>query len=91
MFKSPLCVDGYIGNCSNTQIMKLHYILTLETFSVVLMAACDTNPCFSLIGVGGYGSSHNSTVFKNSAFGIALEDGTDDNNLPYVFVAISWI
>ncbi|XP_039754276.1 protein ANTAGONIST OF LIKE HETEROCHROMATIN PROTEIN 1-like isoform X2 [Pararge aegeria] len=37
-------------------------------FSIVLLALCDSNYCFTFIDIGSYGKSSDSAIFKNSAF-----------------------
>ncbi|RVE51721.1 hypothetical protein evm_003693 [Chilo suppressalis] len=44
-------------------------------FSLVLMAICDANYCFTCIEVGAYGGSSDSNVFKNTLFHRRLESG----------------
>jgi len=41
-------------------------------FSTVLMAVTDADSCFVSVEVGAYGSSSDSSVFKNSTFGKLL-------------------
>ncbi|XP_011865182.1 PREDICTED: uncharacterized protein LOC105560570, partial [Vollenhovia emeryi] len=49
-------------------------------FSLVLMACCDANYCFTWVEIGDYGSLPDSSIFGNSALGRALE--TRSLNLP---------
>lgn len=43
-----------------------------KTFSLVLMAVCDSYYRFTLVDIGAAGGNHDSTVFKNSCFGQML-------------------
>ena len=49
-------------------------------YSVVLMAVCDANYCFSLIDIGQYGSNNDSGVLVAFKMGQLFED--DEMNLP---------
>ena len=49
-------------------------------FSIVLLAICDANYCFTLFDIGSYGSNNNSGVLANSEMGIRF--ATNDFNLP---------
>ncbi|CAK1592153.1 unnamed protein product [Parnassius mnemosyne] len=77
----------------------LNFIIIKQYHSLVLMAVADANYYFISVDIGAYGSSSDTTVFKNSAFGKKLEGGQlilpsptylpkDENgeNMPYVFV-----
>lgn len=67
-------------------------------FSIVLLALCDSNYCFTFIDIGSYGKSSDSVIFKNSAFYKRLIEKslhipkpkpiseTDPKPLPYVIV-----
>ena len=44
-------------------------------FSLVLMAICDANYCFTLIDVGDYGSNNDSGVLSRSKMGCRFEAG----------------
>ncbi|XP_068121508.1 uncharacterized protein [Hyperolius riggenbachi] len=46
-----------------------------KLFSLVLMAVVDPNLKFIYVDVGAYGSSHDSSVFQHSRFGVKLRTG----------------
>lgn len=67
-------------------------------FSLVLLAVCDADYCFTYIDVGAYGKESDSNIFKNSHFYNLLENNNlnipeastvEDlrGEIPYVFVA----
>ncbi|KAJ8965310.1 hypothetical protein NQ314_004217 [Rhamnusium bicolor] len=68
-----------------------------EFFNIVLLAAYDVDYNFILIDVGAYGSQSDGGIFKESAFGVALDMGSlnipesspisNNISVPYVFVA----
>ena len=49
-------------------------------FSIVLMAICDANYCFTLIDLGQYGSNNDSGILANSRMGQMFDD--NDMNVP---------
>ncbi|XP_049886387.1 uncharacterized protein LOC126380839, partial [Pectinophora gossypiella] len=49
-------------------------------FSIVLLAICDSNYCFTYIDVGSYGKASDSQIFKNSNFYKRLHE--QDLNIP---------
>ena len=49
-------------------------------FSIVLMAVCDANYCFTLFDIGSYGSNNDSGILANSEMGMRFE--VKDFNLP---------
>jgi len=68
------------------------------TFSVILLAVVDTNYCFVIVDVGGYGKQSDGGTFAASQFGICLKTGSlgipegkplpgSSVAMPHVFVA----
>ena len=49
-------------------------------FSIVLLAVCDANYCFTMIDIGQYGSNNDSGVLLRSEINHKFENGT--MNLP---------
>ena len=68
-----------------------------KTFSIVLMAVCDSKYRFTLVDIGDSGSQSDGSVFANSFLGHAIENDTlnipklsplpnSETCLPFVFV-----
>ncbi|CAK1580953.1 unnamed protein product [Parnassius mnemosyne] len=92
-------VDGKHIRCEKLNGAGSEFYNYKQYHSLVLMAVADANYYFISVDIGAYGSSSDSTVFKNSAFGKKLEGSQlilpsptylpkDENgeNMPYVFV-----
>lgn len=49
-------------------------------YSIVLLAMCDSDYCFTYVNIGAHGKNSDSSIFKNSALFRNLE--TNSLNLP---------
>ena len=50
------------------QEQELYFTIIKDFFSMVLLALCDANYCFTLIDIGRYGSNNDSGVLAQSFF-----------------------
>ena len=67
------CIDGkHIRIECPKLIGTLYY--NYKGFSMVLLAICDANYCFTLFELGQYGSNNESGVLANSQMGQMFED-----------------
>lgn len=58
-------VDGKYIEIAKPDVSGSLYYNYKNYFSIILMAICDANYCFTCIKVGAYGGSSDSNVFKN--------------------------
>ena len=59
-------------------------------FSIILLAVCDANYCFTLIDIGQYGSNNDSGVLAKSEMAKRFEDGTLNLPKPTTVVGCSY-
>lgn len=50
--------------------------------SIVLLAICDANYCFTFVDIGDYDSTNDASVLSNSAFGQAFDKGPETLKIP---------
>lgn len=50
--------------------------------SIVLLAICDANYCFTFVDIGDYGSTNDASVLSNSAFGQAFDKDPEALKIP---------
>ena len=66
-----------------------------QTHSIVLMAVCDAQYCFTLVDIGDYGRHSDGGVLSHSNFGQAMESGSlsilEPANLPGTTTTLSYI
>lgn len=50
--------------------------------SIVLLAVCDANYCFTIVDIGDFGSTNDASVLSRSEFGQCFEDHPSEMHLP---------
>ena len=50
--------------------------------SIVLLAICVANYCFTFVDIGDYGSTNDASVLSNSAFGQAFDKDPEALKIP---------
>ena len=68
------CVDGKHIRVECPRLSGTLYYNYKGFFSIVLMAICDANYCFTLFDLGQYGSNNDSGVLANSNMGEMFDD-----------------
>ncbi|KAK5648773.1 hypothetical protein RI129_003665 [Pyrocoelia pectoralis] len=97
----PHCVGALDGKHINIQAPAKSgslYFNHKKRFSIVLLAACDSNYRFTLVDIGAFGSQSDGGILRNSIFGQRLEEGNmeipeacnlpnSDVKMPYFLLA----
>jgi len=76
-----LCIGAIDGKHIRIQAPAnsgTQYFNYKHTFSVVLLAMCDANYCFTIVDIGACGRQSDGGVLYNSNFGRALREGKLD-------------
>ena len=74
------CIDRKHVRIECPKLSRTLYYNYNGFYSLVLMAVCDTNYCFSLIDIGQYSSNNDSRVLATSKMGQLCKD--NEMNLP---------
>lgn len=72
----PHCIGAIDGKHIRIECPKLtgsYYYNYKGFYSIVLLAVCDSNYCFTLFDLGNYGSNNDSGVLANSEMGEMIE------------------
>ena len=69
MFHVIGCIDGKHIRVECPKLSGTLYYNYKGFFSIVLMAICDANYCFTMFDLGQYGSNNDSGVLANSEMG----------------------
>ena len=96
-FPKPSAINGkHVLIQAPPRLGSLHFSYK-ETFSIVLMAVCDSKYRFTLVDIGDLGNQSDGSVFANSFLGHATENDmlnipkllpfpNSETYLPFVFV-----
>lgn len=68
------CIDGKHIRIECPKLSGTLYHNYKGFFSIVLMAVCDANYCFTLVDIGQYGSNNDSGILANSRIGQMFDD-----------------
>ena len=68
------CIDGKHIRVECPKLSVTLYYSYRGFFSIVLMALCDANYCFTLFDLGQYGSNNDSGILANSEMGKMFEE-----------------
>ena len=93
------CIDGKHIRIVCPKLTGTQYYNYKGFFSIVLMAVCDANYCFTMIDLGQYGSNNDSGVLASSVTGEMFDNGeinlpapskiyqSSDQDLPYFLLS----